>query len=242
MAADNKWSSDLFEDALIVLKDLSLVQAFGKEMDGYWHLSLHPLIKDWFRLQMGTSTFQNNMLMAAMLLGSMMQSHWDWDKRLWQLPISDKQIILGHVIAQEENYEQHSFLQPAVTLNEHCLEDYASQQKVFADFLITVGFYDSAVKIYQRVLAIQEELFGLEHRHTLNSMEHLVFAYQLQGLFAEGKELISRVIETKKRVIGEEYPDTLSNMDGLALIYLKEGWFAVGFLLSSVASSHNMKN
>ena len=46
-----QWDSDLFEDALIHLRDSSLLQAFARESDGFHHTSLHPLVKDWIRLR-----------------------------------------------------------------------------------------------------------------------------------------------------------------------------------------------
>ena len=233
MGADSRWNSALFEDALIVLKDLSLVQAFGNEVDGYWHSSLHPLIKDWIRLRIGTFAFKNNTLIAGMLLGRVLNIHWDWDKYLLLLPISDKQIILGHVVVQEENYEQHPFLQSAVTLNEQCLEDYASGQSWFARFLLDAGFYDSVVKTSQRGLVIRETILGLEHRDTLTCMSNLADAYRLQKRIEEAKELMLRIIEIRKRVLGEEHPHTLNSMSNLALIFQKEGRFAEAEKLGS---------
>ena len=43
--AEGQWDSDLFKDALIRLRDSSLLQAFGRESDGFYHTSLHPLVK-----------------------------------------------------------------------------------------------------------------------------------------------------------------------------------------------------
>ncbi|MCJ1345366.1 hypothetical protein MMC31_003573 [Peltigera leucophlebia] len=46
-SAKGKWDSDFFEDVLICLRDSSLLQAFARGLDGFYHASLHPLIKDW---------------------------------------------------------------------------------------------------------------------------------------------------------------------------------------------------
>ncbi len=45
---EGQWDSDLFQDVLIRLKDSSLLQAFARERDGFYHASLHPLVKDWW--------------------------------------------------------------------------------------------------------------------------------------------------------------------------------------------------
>ena len=41
-----QWESDLFANVIIRLRDSSLLQAFIGELDGFYHLSLHPLVKD----------------------------------------------------------------------------------------------------------------------------------------------------------------------------------------------------
>ena len=75
-----KWKA-----TLIVLKDLSLVQAFAKETDGYLHALLHPFINDWIRLRMNTVIFQSITLMATMLLGGLLERAWDKDRQIFQL-------------------------------------------------------------------------------------------------------------------------------------------------------------
>ena len=44
--ASGQWDTDSFADVLITLRDLSLLQGFAQESDGFYHSSLHPLIKD----------------------------------------------------------------------------------------------------------------------------------------------------------------------------------------------------
>ena len=54
----SQWDSDPFEDVLIRLRDLSLLQTFARGLDGFCHASLHPLMKDWIRLRTNESTSQ----------------------------------------------------------------------------------------------------------------------------------------------------------------------------------------
>ena len=43
---EGQWDSDFFQDVSIRLRDSSLLQAFTRERDGFYHASLHPLVKD----------------------------------------------------------------------------------------------------------------------------------------------------------------------------------------------------
>ena len=65
---EGQWDSSLFEDALIRLRDSSLLQAFARESDGFYHTSLHPLIKDWIRLRTNRSISRDNTDMAATIV------------------------------------------------------------------------------------------------------------------------------------------------------------------------------
>ncbi|TGO39560.1 hypothetical protein BHYA_0051g00010 [Botrytis hyacinthi] len=45
------WNRDAFADALQILESLSLIQSFHASTNGEYHISLHPLVKDWIRLR-----------------------------------------------------------------------------------------------------------------------------------------------------------------------------------------------
>ena len=61
---EGQWDSDIFEDVLIS----SLLQAFAQGLDGFYHASLHRLVKDWIRLRTDRSISQDNIYMAATLV------------------------------------------------------------------------------------------------------------------------------------------------------------------------------
>lgn len=63
-----QWDSDVFEGVLIRLRDLSLLQAYAREPDGFYHASLHPLVKDWIQLRTDRSLSQENTYMASRLV------------------------------------------------------------------------------------------------------------------------------------------------------------------------------
>lgn len=95
--ASGKWDSCLFEDALMGLRDLSLVQDFAQKADEFYHLSLYPLIKDGIRLRTDSLEAPAILFTAAMLVSRMLEN--SCHTEYFQLPVLAKKNILSHIIA-----------------------------------------------------------------------------------------------------------------------------------------------
>ena len=216
-----EWSSDSFADVLITLRDLSLLQGFAQEPNGYYHLSLHPLIKDWIQLRTSKLVGQENIYMAATLVNEMLLG--SWRNEHFELPLSFKQSILLHIIALEEAHEEFFGLQVEIVANQDIFNEFLTSQFWFAKFLSSSGLYQLAVIIFQQVVAQEEECLGPEHPDTLTSTDHLASTYHKQGRWGEAEELEVQVMETRKRVLGLEHPDTLTSTDHLASTYHRQG-------------------
>ena len=52
------WDTDKFSDTLADLRQLSLIQSLTYSVDGFFHVSLHPLVNDWIKLR---TTDQNKL-------------------------------------------------------------------------------------------------------------------------------------------------------------------------------------
>ncbi|KAF7927550.1 uncharacterized protein EAE98_005932 [Botrytis deweyae] len=84
------WDRDAFADALQILETLSLIQSFYASTDGEYHVSLHPLVKDWIRLRTKEALCEEyTVLVAEMIAGQAKEEPWDMD--------------LIHLNAHEEN-------------------------------------------------------------------------------------------------------------------------------------------
>lgn len=199
---EGQWDSHLFRDVLIRLKDLSLLQTFAREPDGFYHSSLHPLVKDWTQLRIGESAYPENTLAAATLVSGLIVRH--WHNQQCHLPLIAKQTILVHIMTQEENYETHSKLRSPVPFSQRNLEEYLTAQHWFAHFLLCMGSYEDAGKIYQRVKAQREVLLGPEHPSTPSSLKNLALTYGAQGEWTAEK-LQMQVIKTEMRVLGTQH-------------------------------------
>lgn len=104
-----EWNSVAFFEVLRTLRDLSLLQGFAQEPNGFYHLSLHPLIKDWIQLRTSKLIGEGNTYMAATLVsGTLMSS---WRSNYFQLLLLTQQNILLHIVALEEAY-QDLFIPP----------------------------------------------------------------------------------------------------------------------------------
>ena len=220
-SAEGKWDSDLFEDVLISLSDSSLLQAFARGLDGFFHASLHPLIKDWIRLRTDKSISQENTCMAGTLVRKILMS--SWQKQHFDLPLLTKQNITSHIIALEESYQEFFIPQPSIPSNQKIFDEFTFSQSWFARFLLDIGLYHLAEIMSQRLNAQNEKVLGLEHPSTLTSMANLASTFWNQGRWKEAEELDVQVMETRKRVLGLEHPSTLTSMANLASTFWNQG-------------------
>ncbi len=211
----------MFEDALMRLRDSSLLQAFAQRLDGFYHASLHPLVKDWIHLRTDNPTSQENTCMAGTLVADILQS--SWQKQHFHLPLLTKQNITSHIIALEESYQEFFISQPYIPSNQTIFNECIASQFWFARFLWETGLYHHSEIIYQRLNARNQKVLGLEHPDTLTSMADLASTFWNQGRWKEAEELGVQVMETRRRVLGLEHPNTLTSMANLASTFWNQG-------------------
>ena len=131
--ASSQWDTDSFAEALITLRDLSLLQGFAQEPDGFYHSSLHPLIRDWIRLRASRLIGQENTYMAPWLLSSRLSNSWHWHKQYFELPLSTEQNILLNIVALEEANGEFFVLQLEIPANQDIFHEYLNSQPWFAN-------------------------------------------------------------------------------------------------------------
>ena len=89
----------------------------------------------------------------------------------------------------------------------------------------SVGRFDEAIELYERVLADQERVLGPDHPDTLITRNNLAGAYHSVGRFDEAIELFEWVLADRVRVLGPDHPDTLATRNNLAFAYHSAGHF-----------------
>ena len=89
----------------------------------------------------------------------------------------------------------------------------------------SVGRFDEAIELYERVLADQERVLGPDHPDTLITRNNLAGAYHSAGRFDEAIELFEWVLADRVRVLGPDHPKTLTTCNNLAVAYHSAGRF-----------------
>jgi tetratricopeptide (TPR) repeat protein len=99
--------------------------------------------------------------------------------------------------------------------------------------LIRAGYYlgDRALyaevePLYERGLAIYEEVLGERHPYTATSLNNLGMLYYTQGKYAEAEPLYERALAIREEVQGERYPDTAQSLNNLGMLYYTQGKYA----------------
>ena len=87
----------------------------------------------------------------------------------------------------------------------------------------TLGDFARAELLYQRALAICENVLGPEHRNTARSLDNLAALYQALGEFARAEPLHRRALAICEKTLGIEHPDTAQILNNLAALYEARG-------------------
>lgn len=120
--------------------------------------------------------------------------------------------------------------------------DFTNQPIIEAELCITLaetyrdlGEPVKAIDLLQRALTIYKDLYGREHRRTLETQTELGNAYNIAGKSSQSAELHKEVLEIRKRTLGLNDPSTLKSMNNLALCYDSLGEHGKALLLNQEA-------
>jgi len=86
--------------------------------------------------------------------------------------------------------------------------------------------YEQAEPLYQRALAIREQMLGPEHPDTATSLNNLAFLYHNQGKYEQAEPLYQRALAIYEQRLGPEHPSTRTfreNYAGLLRQMEREG-------------------
>jgi tetratricopeptide (TPR) repeat protein len=80
-----------------------------------------------------------------------------------------------------------------------------------------------AEPLYQRTLALQENLLGLEHPEVADNLNNLAIVYKAQGKYSEAEPLYKRALAIREKANGPDHPDIADGLENLAMVYKTEG-------------------
>ncbi|KAF5879411.1 putative sesquiterpene cyclase protein [Botrytis fragariae] len=189
------WDRDAFADALQILESLSLIQSFYASTNGEYHISLHPLVKDWIRLRTeDTLCEEYTVLVAEMIAGQVMIN----------FPVMD----FFHANAHEENIGY------VTTPNavEGSYDEFSNKRSMYESFyssewlmctgLDFMGYYEKA----KSSLAFKEKMQDMLSR---------------RGMKEEALSTSTQLYKLHSRMYGEEHEQTLQSK-GILSRRLKE--------------------
>ena len=76
--------------------------------------------------------------------------------------------------------------------------------------------YEQARPLFERALAIREQVLGPNHPDTASSLNNLAGLYYSQGDYERARPLYERALAITEQVLGPNHPDTASSLNNLA--------------------------
>ncbi len=93
-------------------------------------------------------------------------------------------------------------------------------------YLYERGLYGQAEPLYQRALAICEQVLGPEHPDTARTLNYLASLHRDQGQYAQAEPFLQRALAICEQVLGSEHPRTANTLNHLALLYHAQSQYA----------------
>ena len=92
-----------------------------------------------------------------------------------------------------------------------------------ATFLQDQGDFDTAKPLYERALAIREQVLVTNHLDIASSLDHLANLLNAQADYAAAKPLYERALAIREQVLGPEQPATATSLNNLAGLLKDQG-------------------
>lgn len=215
------YDRDLFRDILSDLRDISLLQAFSEEADGFLHFSLHPLVKDWIRLRTGKEACRGYALLAADIIAQTIML--SWRNKQFEMPLSARQEILSHLDVQMDNYSDFLYAEKEIPFNRDVSISLAEAESWFGSFYYNSGWFKEAEAMHIKALRLREDVLGQQHSDTLTSISKVAQVLNSQGKHNEAETMHRLAFQLREEVLGQHHPDTLTSMHNLALVLTRQG-------------------
>jgi tetratricopeptide (TPR) repeat protein len=211
--AEKKWHKTSFVTAIQKLADLSLVQSWWRDDDGFCHISIHPLVRDWIRIRKTVSECFDYSLVCADILAEFPRSrnnNWHYN-----ISLSTRQAVLSHINAHESNQQfVPSIEDPS---SKGALLSLYRAEIFLGQYLRHSGGYEESERLFRRIFDGRGKLLEPEHINTLNARSGLCAALTFQDKFEEAEIIYRSNLEIIKRRLGPEDPGTLTTLHNLGV-------------------------
>jgi len=85
------------------------------------------------------------------------------------------------------------------------------------------GKYEAAEEMNRRALQGREKALGVEHPHTLTSVNNLALVLRVRGKYEVAEEMNRRALQGREKALGVEHPHTLTSVNNLASVLRDQG-------------------
>ncbi|KAG6884962.1 hypothetical protein C0993_007003 [Termitomyces sp. T159_Od127] len=194
---DKKWSDNLVEKAVNMLRSYSLVETRGK---GMMLLEIHSLVHSW-AFDLLSRKEQNNAKKCAQQLFYCLADE--------DLEYNEAAQLALHIRA-------------LINCLNHNYDDIKVAEKL-ANIFLTAHLWSDAEQIFQQIVEHYKRNFGNHHSKTIVAIYLLIETYIRSGKLEEAEKIEQEVLRVKKKELGSNHPQTLSAMSELARIHKFSG-------------------
>ncbi|PQE18912.1 Pfs NB-ARC and TPR domain protein [Rutstroemia sp. NJR-2017a BVV2] len=205
-STDCSWDSFKFQDVIVGLVNLSLVQRM-EITSNQVKFSLHPLVKDWLQLRESPKARQECVAVATTITASMVLGN-DAES----MSLQKRQELLSHIDACVENGHYHLKNQASIIKYGGFLEGF---QTSFATFYGQHDRYLDAERLFRRSLELQKTHLGVESIATLSTMNNLSALYLDLKRLDEAEPILYETLVVKENMLGPEHPRTLNTVNNI---------------------------
>lgn len=214
-STNSEWDKYKFEDVLVELLNLSLIQSLDHKNQDFCKFSLHPLVQDWLKLRRNDSSRQRFTKETIFMLTTYLS-----ESRVDQYPLDTRQATLSHLDACIKN--DLEYLQEGDNLGNGPFRLSATR---FASFYKRQARYKESKTLCQRVLDAAEKELGPNGPDTLKAVSKLGNIYTKEGQYGEAEAFYLRALDGQQKELGPDHPDTLQTVLDLASAFFKKGQY-----------------
>ena len=95
----------------------------------------------------------------------------------------------------------------------------------YGKFLYDYAKYDKAIKVWNRVINLREQLYGKEHPDpaSATSYSNIGVVYNRKGDYDKALEYHFKALAIREKVLGKEHPDTATSYNNIGCVYNSKG-------------------
>ena len=191
-ASGNRWDTYEYEDIVVDLSQLSLLQYRRSETTAECRIMLHPLIRDWIQCRLLSINRKDFVVEVILVLKSYIDQSYAEDDN-WPLQITRE--VLTHIDTCMESYDE-SFPPPAKAVSEEVRDSLLT----FGSFYNRHGRYQQSERLLSRVLEDVESSFGPKDIRTMETTSYLAEVFLSLGLYQEAEILLRGLLPRLKKL------------------------------------------